>query len=668
MMKWLSILLLTLLGSTATWAQPVCNTPGQNPSTAFPVCGTSVFNQTSVNLCGGKTLPSPKCSTVPLSDVNPYWYKFTCFQSGKLSFMISPNSATSDYDWQLYDVTNRNPDEVYTNPGLVVAGNWSEFFGQTGTSPTANNLIECEGKVPQFSKEPDLIAGHDYLLLVSHWSNTQAGYKLEFSGGTAVITDTANLSMKELKVGCGGTQFYLKLSKKIRCSSIAANGSDWEFVNGNVTIVSAAGVGCSNGFDTDSLIITTSGTVPAGTFALRSKKGTDGNTVLDLCNNALPDSQTLVVNVLPAIPTVIDSISPVACMPAEIEVVLKDPVLCSSIAPNGSDFSITGPAAVSITGAQVTCTNNTSKVIRLQLAAPIRVGGIYTVAVKQGTDGNTLTTECNQQTVVGNSKTFIAYDTVSAVINVSISSSCLADTITYTNPGTNGINSWQWSVKDDTTTGTQSSFTMIYTSSGVKEVTLKVSNGVCSMTGIAVTDLAQIRLNAEFEYPNFACPGDSIRFVDKSTGPISTWQWDFGNGQRSAAQVPLAQLYNSATPLSTVSVRLIVGHINGCKDTVVHRIQVPNNCYIAVPTGFTPNGDGLNDYLYPLNAWKATDLHFRVYNRLGQLVFETRDWTRKWDGRFNSQPVPTGTYVWMLQYTDDKGKKVFTKGTTVVIR
>ncbi|WP_416440260.1 gliding motility-associated C-terminal domain-containing protein [Phnomibacter sp. MR] len=668
MRKWLSILLPMLFASIILWAQPVCNTPGQNPSTAFPVCGTSVFNQASVNLCGGRTVPNPKCSTVPLSDVNPYWYKFTCFKSGKLSFLISPNSATSDYDWQLYDVTNRNAADVYTDASMVVGANWSGYYGPTGTSATANNLLECDGNVPQFSKEPDLIEGHNYLLLVSHFSNSQAGYKLEFSGGTAVITDTANLSMKELKVGCGGTQFYLKLSKKIRCSSIAANGSDWEFVTGNVPIIGAAGVGCANGFDTDSIIITTSGPVPAGTFAIRSKKGSDGNTVLDVCNNALPDSQTLVVNVLPSVPTVIDSIRPVQCMPSTIEVVLKDNVLCSSVASNGSDFTITGPAAVSVTGAQVTCTNNVSKVIRLQLAAPIRLGGVYTVAVKQGTDGNTLTTECSQQTLVGNSQTFTAYDTVAAIINVSINSSCVTDTIRYSNPGNNGINSWQWSVKDDPTTGSLPNFTMLYTTSGVKEVTLKVSNGVCSMTGISVTDLAQIRLKAGFEYPNFACPGDSIVFTDKSTGPISTWQWDFGNGQRSAAQTPPAQLFNSSTALSSVPVRLIVGHVNGCKDTVVHRIQVPNNCFIAVPTGFTPNGDGLNDFLYPLNAWKATELHFRVYNRLGELVFETRDWTRKWDGRLNGQPVPTGTYVWMLQYTDDKGKKVFTKGTTVVIR
>jgi gliding motility-associated-like protein len=88
-----------------------------------------------------------------------------------------------------------------------------------------------------------------------------------------------------------------------------------------------------------------------------------------------------------------------------------------------------------------------------------------------------------------------------------------------------------------------------------------------------------------------------------------------------------------------------------------------------VPSGFTPNGDGFNDYLYPLNAYKATKLEFRIFNRYGQLVFETKDWTKKWDGTINGRPQDTGTFVWMLQYTDiDSGKEYFLKGTTVLIR
>jgi len=97
-------------------------------------------------------------------------------------------------------------------------------------------------------------------------------------------------------------------------------------------------------------------------------------------------------------------------------------------------------------------------------------------------------------------------------------------------------------------------------------------------------------------------------------------------------------------------------------------LKVINNCFIAVPTAFTPNGDGSNDYLYPLNAYKATNLSFRVYNRNGQLVFETKDWTRKWNGTIKGNPQPVGAYVWMLDYTDAAGKKVSLKGTTALIR
>jgi gliding motility-associated-like protein len=70
------------------------------------------------------------------------------------------------------------------------------------------------------------------------------------------------------------------------------------------------------------------------------------------------------------------------------------------------------------------------------------------------------------------------------------------------------------------------------------------------------------------------------------------------------------------------------------------------------PSAFSPNGDGNNDYLYPLDAYKATGLVFRIYNRNGRVVFETRDWTKKWDGRVNGSPEPAGVYVWTLEYTD----------------
>jgi gliding motility-associated-like protein len=97
-------------------------------------------------------------------------------------------------------------------------------------------------------------------------------------------------------------------------------------------------------------------------------------------------------------------------------------------------------------------------------------------------------------------------------------------------------------------------------------------------------------------------------------------------------------------------------------------MNVAGNCYIAVPSAFTPNGDGRNDFLAPLNAYKATDLLFRVYNRQGQMVFETRDWNRKWDGTIGSTKQAAGVYVWILEYTDPSKKRMSLKGTTALIR
>ena len=134
-------------------------------------------------------------------------------------------------------------------------------------------------------------------------------------------------------------------------------------------------------------------------------------------------------------------------------------------------------------------------------------------------------------------------------------------------------------------------------------------------------------------------------------------------------QQPPVQTYPPASSIIHYPVRLAVTDSVGCTDVSYRIVQVATNCYIAVPSAFTPNGDGKNDYLYPLNAYKAINLIFRVFNRYGQLVFSTTDWTKQWDGTLNNAPQPSGAYVWILEYTErDTGKRISQKGTTVLIR
>ncbi|MEP7108038.1 MAG: gliding motility-associated C-terminal domain-containing protein [Ferruginibacter sp.] len=200
-------------------------------------------------------------------------------------------------------------------------------------------------------------------------------------------------------------------------------------------------------------------------------------------------------------------------------------------------------------------------------------------------------------------------------------------------------------------------------------VSVKNTDG-CSNAGSVTIRLRNIDpVRAKFTSPGFICRNyDSASFTDHSLGKIERWNWDFNNGQSSSLPNPQIQYYSISNNTSTYSIRLSVIDSAGCADTATNLLRVADNCYIAVPSAFSPNGDGLNDYLYPLNAYKARELVFRVFNRDGRLIFETRDWTKKWDGTCNGDPQLSGNFIWILQYTDEANKKIALRGSTILIR
>ena len=662
------IIILLCFAARNGFAQ-TCNALGQNPGSAFPVCGTATFSIASVPICGNRQVPGP-CTAVPLTDKNPFWYKFTCFTPGTLGFVITPNTLSDDYDWQIFDITNHNPDEVYTNASLFVACNWSGEGGLTGASSAGLGLAFCDGYgVPTFSSMPNLTVGHEYILLVSHFSDSQSGYALSFGGGTAVITDPVNPSLMKARAACDGTKISIKLNKKMKCSSLAADGSDFMITPAIAPIISAAGIDCSNGFDMDSVVISLGGPLPAGNYTVQIKTGTDGNNLLDNCGRSIPDGQSLPVTVFPLVETPMDSLSKVGCAPNILYLVFKDPIKCSSIAANGSDFIVTGNTTVTIAAASGTCNgNDLTNTIQVKLSAPIQTAGSFKIQLVTGSDGNTIINECGKETTGGAALLFNTKDTVSAAFKADIHYGCVTDTILYTHNGNNGVNTWHWNFDNSINSSTKDNI-ITYPVFGQKQATLIVSNGTCSDT-VTTTLFLDNAINALFESTSIICPEDPAIFVDKSTGSLNNaWFWNFGNGNTSTQQNPPNQLYPSYTIIHDVLVQLIITNSIGCTDTATNTIRVAGNCYIAIPKAFTPNGDGLNDYLYPTNAYKAKDLLFAVYNRLGQKIFETRDWTNKWDGTFKGNPQDTGTYVWLLNYTNiDTGQKVQLKGSTVLIR
>lgn len=650
-----------------------CTTLGQTPPTAFPVCGTSSFSQSNLPICSSNSLYVPGCTStgaVNYANKNPYWYKFTCYTSGTLGFLITPNNAADDYDWQLYDVTGLDPNQVLTNHNIIVTGNWAGNPGPTGTSATGLSSIQCassyDGHESRFAKMPNLVAGHQYILLVSHFTDSQSGYTLSFKGGTASITDPKLPDLQSASASCDAKQISIKLNKKMKCSSLAANGSDFTISSGLVNVVAANSTFCNSSFDMDSLTLTLSNSLPPGNYTITITNGSDGNTLMDNCDRNIPAGTSLPLTILPLAATQMDSMAPVRCAPQNLQLVFKKNILCNSIAPDGSDFIIGGPSAVGVKSATGSCVNGSTNVIKITLNNPLVKEGTYQIILKKGNDGNTIFDVCAQETPAGSTLNFFIKDTVSANFTYQIREGCRVDSLQLFHDGSNGVNQWDWQLDYNGNSHLQNPVTY-FSTFGEKRILLSVSNGFCADTVSQIINLSN-ELKARFEGSNLLCPEDSAIFLEKSIGDIVSYNWDFGNENTSVAKDPPAQKYPLLGLEKMYWVRLIVENDNGCRDTAFQNLKVLKSCYIAVPNAFTPNRDGLNDYLYPVNAYKANNLEFEVYNRLGQMVFSGRNWTEKWDGTFKGEPEDAGIYVWILKYVNpDTGKSVFMKGSTVLI-
>ncbi|HXB07662.1 MAG TPA: gliding motility-associated C-terminal domain-containing protein [Puia sp.] len=668
-----TVLFAGMLAMAEGVAAQSCTVAGQTPGTAFPVCGTTVFKQDNVPLCGGNKIFVPCPDTVQnlYTDINPFYYKFTCFSSGTLGFLITPNTTSDDYDWQLFDVTGHSPYDIFTDRSLYVSGNWSSNPGATGAVSSATGSVNCAG--PAYSNKnglPTIIKGHNYLLLVSHFTQTQSGYSLSFAGGTASITDPTPPALQSARAICDGSRIEIALNKPMQCASLAADGSDFVLspAPAGLKVVGAFAVNCA-GFDLDTLVVVVNGPLSPGNYSLTMATGTDGNTLVDNCGAAVPVGQNIPFTMVAPKPTPLDSIAPVGCAPTVLQLVFPDKISCSTIAADGSDFTVTGPAPVTVVGAYGQCdTGNMTYRVFVKLSAPILKGGTFRINLDAGTDGNTLINECGLTSPPG-SLPFSTGDTVSAALFTDqLLLGCRADTIVYQYPSVNGVNQWQWIFDGGDTSLQQDPPPRIYSVFGTKNVRLTVSNGFCSDTASLALQLGNA-ISAGLEVPNILCPKDYASYLDKSTGDLHSWTWDFGDGTSFSGESPPQHLYPLTGIETKYTVTLVVGNGVGCYDTAAQQIDVLRSCYIAVPGAFTPNGDGLNDYLYPLNAYKADNLNFKVFNRFGQMVFEAHEWTQKWDGTLHGHAEPAGTYVWMLEYTDhDTGKHVFQKGTTILIR
>jgi len=233
-----------------------------------------------------------------------------------------------------------------------------------------------------------------------------------------------------------------------------------------------------------------------------------------------------------------------------------------------------------------------------------------------------------------------------------------------------------WSLGDGSF-NTQTSFDYEYDDAGIFDVTLTLESALGCFYAQVYEDYSNIFPSPEpyFTYDPIVTtiPDTEISFMNLTEGSIVNQQWVFDTTNvlgTSVLENPVFEFPSEEGGSYPTS--LTVTDINGCTDSIIFNVVINDRFNVFIPTSFTPNGDGINDVL----SVKGTDVdperfHFRIFNRWGEIVFESRDMDLIWNGshQFGDYFVGSGVYNYVLDaYSIATTKRFEITGHITVVR
>lgn len=254
---------------------------------------------------------------------------------------------------------------------------------------------------------------------------------------------------------------------------------------------------------------------------------------------------------------------------------------------------------------------------------------------------------------------------------------CAPLTVTFTNTSLYADPStYYWEFGENQGTSRAVNPTYTYNEPGVYSVTLSATNAsgeTVTITKHAIIEVyprpsAQFGLKPRVIY----VPGGTL-YTDNQSFGATHYLWDFGDGSTSTEYEP-SHTYNDAGK-GSFDVSLIAYNDLGCSDTLKMdaAIQVLDGGRLLIPNAFTPslsgpgNTSGHNDVFMPLMQG-ITEYQLMVFNRWGELLFETRDPSQGWDGYYKGKLCQQDVYVYKIQAKFADGETVTRIGDVNLLR
>ena len=686
--------------------------PGQDCSSASVLCSKETFTQTDVS---GGGMNSNEAAGTCLSafgvnsEQNSAWYKWTAANNGTLTFVITP-TANDDIDWVLYDLgVSDNCSAI--SPATAIrcnAGRGVDCFGQgqnrytkTGLNMTSVDLNESGGCLEGqdgFVRFVDMQQGHVYALLVNNFDRGNNGFTIEFGGNGEFLGPQAVIDFQQNNA-CTNEQSFTFTSQ-----SSNHNRLKWTF--GQDASIDTS--------DAEGPVTVTYSTTGLKTAVLQAF-GDKGCSVVA--------SHTFLVALKPD-PPVISINKNSFCLNETITLSASvvEGATYSWIGPNGftSDQpTVNIPVAAytvsgeySLTSTINGCTSDPATI----LVPPISETPSLTLNVEENnpctselyfsisytaTDFQSLSTDFGAGAVIGSGTGsgpyIVTYPTpgnrtitvtatsdsgcsvtvtkeievpavpLKPVIIFNKTSFCVNDTIRLSAPELANTN-YQWTGPNNFT-ATGSSITIVANNANqAGEYSVVATHGQCSSeapipVAVEIVNLPVAAFTSDPKFPAKLTAPVTIRFFNNSSGADS-YLWDFGDGNTSTEENP----EHEYTAFGEYQVSLTATKGDGCSTSVsLANLVITADNTAFVPNTFTPNGDQINDE-FIVTISNIQSYRIQIFNRYGTPLFQANDIFDNWNGKYNNEPLPVGTYYYIIDAVSITGETIKKSGPISIIK
>ncbi len=243
---------------------------------------------------------------------------------------------------------------------------------------------------------------------------------------------------------------------------------------------------------------------------------------------------------------------------------------------------------------------------------------------------------------------------------------CAPATVPFTNTSQAG-NTWQWEFDNGTIFSTAENPTYIFTTPGTYRVRLIATDlNTCNLRDTSAYIIISVLpkpIAAASWSPNPPQENVPVQFSNQSSQGAIRYLWNFGDGESSTAFEPKHE-YNAT---GSYSVELIAYNQAGCTDTAHLTVRVVVLPLLDVPNAFTPGKFGENGVV-KVRGFGITKMIWRIYNRWGQVLFESTSKNSGWDGTFKGKLQAMDVYTYTLDAEFSDGKKLRKTGDITLLR